>query len=301
MFRSKRLGEILISLMVLAVISIHAYAQPIGMPHITITQPMNGSSIPAGDVTVMVSVTDFNLSNNLGSANEIGTGHIHYYMDVPVPNTPGKPAITAVGTYVPTANESYTWENVQPGNHDFSAQLVNNDHTPLIPLVYETVNITVIGNNTTAIVQNQTTAQSMTHAMAQNITMTQNQTMARNLTAAQNWTMAQNVSGVAAQAIVSSGKVIIGIMARNMAFNTSTITVTAGSAVTINFNNQDSGIYHNIAIYADASANNSIFIGMPVIGRSTIAYSFTAPSSPGTYFFRDNAHPKNMTGQFIVR
>jgi plastocyanin len=84
-------------------------------------------------------------------------------------------------------------------------------------------------------------------------------------------TIAQNVTGITALANVSSGKVIISIMARNMAFNTSTITVPASSAVTINFDNQDSGIYHNIAIYTDASANIPFFIGMPVIGRSTIA------------------------------
>jgi plastocyanin len=291
MFRSKRLGEILQSLVVLAVISIPAFAQPIGTPHITITQPMNGSSMPAGNVTITVSVTDFNLSNNLGSANEIGTGHIHYYMDVAVSSTPGKPAITAVGTYVPTANESYTWENVQPGNHNFSAQLVNNDHTPLIPLAYETVNVTVIGmgNIAAAMAQNQITAQNMTPSMAQNMTMTQNRTTA------------QNATEITPPAAVSSGKVVVGITARNMAFNTSTITVPAGSSVTINFNNQDSGNYHDIAIYTDASATNSIFVGMPVIGISTIAYYFTAPSSPGTYIFRDKIHPQNMTGQFIVQ
>jgi plastocyanin len=290
MIRSKKLGKILQSLMVLAVISIPAYAQPIGTPHITIAQPTNGSTMPAGNVTVTVSVTDFNLSNNLGSANEIGTGHIHYYMDVAVPSTPGKPAITAVDTYVPTANESYTWENVQPGNHNFSAQLVNNDHTPLIPLAYETVNVTAIGtgNIAAAMAQNQTTAQNMTPSMVQNMTMTQNRTTV------------QSASGITPP-LFSFGKVVAGITARNMAFNTSTITVPAGSSVTINFNNQDSGIYHDIAIYTDASATKSIFVGMPIIGISTIAYSFTAPSSPGTYIFRDTIHPQNMTGQFIVQ
>jgi hypothetical protein len=115
---------------------------PSVMPTITITSPPEGATIPAGNVTVMVNVTGFNLVNMLGAANVAGEGHIHYYMDVPVPETPTKPAITSPGTYAPTANTSFTWMNVKPGMHSFSVQLVNNDHTPLIPLVYNTVNVT---------------------------------------------------------------------------------------------------------------------------------------------------------------
>ncbi len=37
-----------------------------------------------------------------------------------------------------------------PGEHNFSVQVVHNDHTPLIPLVYDLVNVTV-GENVTEI------------------------------------------------------------------------------------------------------------------------------------------------------
>ncbi len=113
-----------------------------GMPMITIISPQEGATVPSGNVTVMVNVTGFNLVNMLGAANVAGEGHIHYYMDVPVPETPTKPAITSPGTYAPTANTSFIWIDVKPGLHNFSVQLVNNDHTPLIPLVYNTVNVT---------------------------------------------------------------------------------------------------------------------------------------------------------------
>jgi len=33
---------------------------------------------------------------------------------------------------------------------------------------------------------------------------------------------------------------------------------------------------------------------------ATTTYTFTAPSTPGTYFFRCDVHPETMTGQFIV-
>ncbi len=111
-------------------------------PGIAIISPKDGTTIPAGNVTVTATVTNFKLVNMLGGASAAGEGHIHFYMDVPVPSIPGKPALTAVGTFAPTYNTSWTWPNVAPGKHNLSVQLVNNDHTPLVPLVYETVNIT---------------------------------------------------------------------------------------------------------------------------------------------------------------
>ncbi|WP_292364188.1 hypothetical protein, partial [Methanoculleus sp. UBA208] len=82
--------------------------------------------------------------------NAAGEGHLHYYLDAPVPTNASAPAIPETGEYVVSANTSYTWENVTAGEHNLSVQLVNNDHTPLFPLVFETVNVTVDGNVTPA-------------------------------------------------------------------------------------------------------------------------------------------------------
>jgi hypothetical protein len=98
--------------------------------------------IPAGKRYSHVDVTNFKLVNMLGAKNVAGEGHIHYYIEIPVPTTPGKPAVTAAGTFAPKYNTSWTWPNVNPGKHNFSVQLANNDHTPVIPLVYATVNVT---------------------------------------------------------------------------------------------------------------------------------------------------------------
>ena len=130
-------------LMAAVVLSANAADLGFGGPGIKITSPSDNSTLPAGNVTVTVNVDDLSLVNKLGQANVSGEGHIHYFMDVMVPTTPGKPAITASGTFVPTANTSYTWPNVRPGRHNFSAELVNNDHTPLVPLQYSEVNVTV--------------------------------------------------------------------------------------------------------------------------------------------------------------
>lgn len=227
-----------------------------GMPQITITEPKEGAQIPAGNVTVTVDVKNLDLVNKLGGANAAGEGHIHYYMDAAVPKTPNKPALTAVGTYAPTANTSFTWKNVTPGKHNLSAQLVNNDHTPLIPLVYSEINVTVGANNTT-------------------------------------------LKTMSAQSDPQNATV--GLIAKNIAFNTSTITVPAGANVTVNFDNQDANIPHNFAVYTDSSATTTIFKGETITGPAKTTYVFTAPDKSGTYFFRCDIHPTQMTGQFVVQ
>jgi len=95
--------------------------------------------------------------------------------------------------------------------------------------------------------------------------------------------------------------VTIDLVAQNIAFDKNTITVPAGAMVTINFDNQDAGIPHNFAAYMTSAAQESIFVGQIFNGVATMTYRFTAPSTPGEYFFRCDAHPTTMTGTFIVQ
>jgi plastocyanin len=90
------------------------------------------------------------------------------------------------------------------------------------------------------------------------------------------------------------------LQARNIAFNKSTISVPAGSTVSVHFDNQDQGIPHNFAVYTNSQATNKIFSGTIITGVSQTTYTFTAPSAPGNYFFRCDVHPTVMTGTFIV-
>ena len=95
--------------------------------------------------------------------------------------------------------------------------------------------------------------------------------------------------------------VTISLIAKNISFNMSTITVSAGASVTINFNNQDS-VPHNFSLFTNSSANPpALFQGQVVSGPGTATYTFTAPTTPGTYFFRCDIHPTMMTGSFIVQ
>jgi len=93
----------------------------------------------------------------------------------------------------------------------------------------------------------------------------------------------------------------VDLTAHNMAFSTRVMTVQAGTRVVVRFTNQDA-VPHNFAVYTDSSAQKVIFRGQTVTGPNASAtYQFDAPAQPGTYFFRCDVHPAQMTGQFIVR
>lgn len=93
--------------------------------------------------------------------------------------------------------------------------------------------------------------------------------------------------------------ITINISASGLAFDKNKIEVTVGSDVLIVFENKDR-VRHNVAIYTNSSASTPIFVGEIFSGPETKSYRFTAPSSPGVFFFRCDVHPTTMTGEFIV-
>lgn len=130
---------------VVATVSV-TVATPAIVPQLTISSPKEGDNLPAGNITVSVGVSSFNLTAKLGQPNVPGEGHVHYFMDVEAPIDSGRPAVTAPGTYAATAATSYTWNNVAPGKHTFSVELVNNDHTPLTPPVVVRATVFIQGS-----------------------------------------------------------------------------------------------------------------------------------------------------------
>lgn len=116
-----------------------------GDPAVTITMPGDGTTVPAGDVDVTIRADSFEIVDKLGQDPVEGEGHVHFYIDVDeIPTTPGQPAVTDdAKTYHAAATTSYTWPDVESGQHTFAVQLVNNNHTPLEPAVTEEVTVTV--------------------------------------------------------------------------------------------------------------------------------------------------------------
>lgn len=98
----------------------------------------------------------------------------------------------------------------------------------------------------------------------------------------------------------SAGTVPVTLTTKNIAFDTQTISVPAGSTVVMTFINNDAGVPLNFALYTRSAATTKIFAGDFVTGVRTITYSFTAPATPGNYFFRCDVHPEMRTGTLLV-
>ena len=58
---------------------------PITGANVTIVSPEEGASIAAGNVTVTVDLTNFTPIEPTGQPNAPGEGHLHYYLDAPIP------------------------------------------------------------------------------------------------------------------------------------------------------------------------------------------------------------------------
>ena len=85
---------------------------------------------------VSIQVSNFNIVDKQGQPAVAGEGHIHYYLDAIPPTASGQPATPPSGSvWTTTANTSFTFANVAAGTHTIWVQLVNNDHTPLVPPV----------------------------------------------------------------------------------------------------------------------------------------------------------------------
>jgi plastocyanin len=91
----------------------------------------------------------------------------------------------------------------------------------------------------------------------------------------------------------------IEVSAVGLSFDQSCLAAPAGQSFTIEFTNNASGIPHNVAIYTDESAVESLFLGESFLGVETMTYDVPALDA-GTYFFRCDVHPLQMNGTFVV-
>jgi len=82
-------------------------------------------------------------------------------------------------------------------------------------------------------------------------------------------------------------------------FDLSVLEIPANVDVTILFINQDTGVPHNFSAYTDSSAKKALAVGE--ICTAPCQNSVTINVAPGTYFFRCDIHPVQMTGKLVAR
>ena len=82
-------------------------------------------------------------------------------------------------------------------------------------------------------------------------------------------------------------------------FDSAELVVPADRPFSLVFENREP-IPHNVAIYTDASAAQAIFVGEIFPGPAERPYA-VPPIPAGTYFFRCDVHPVQMTGTVTAR
>lgn len=109
---------------------------------VRITQPSDGATVDGPEVTVMLDVTGVEIVPAGDTTG--GTGHHHLYLDAdltpadePVPSVPG--SIVHMGD----GSASYTFTEVEPGEHRLIAVVADGVHVPLQPWVVDTVTFIV--------------------------------------------------------------------------------------------------------------------------------------------------------------
>jgi cytochrome c oxidase subunit 2 len=91
----------------------------------------------------------------------------------------------------------------------------------------------------------------------------------------------------------------IQLAALNVAFSTSSLSAPADTLFQIEFDNQDAGIDHNVAIHEGSPTGNEVFKGAIFPGPAKETYD-VPPLAAGTYAFVCSVHP-NMTGTLTVQ
>ena len=89
----------------------------------------------------------------------------------------------------------------------------------------------------------------------------------------------------------------MSVAASNIAFDTDCLAAPAGQGFTIQFDNEDAGIPHNVGIYT-AAQGEELFAGDLITGPATGTYDVPALDQ-GQFYFQCDVHP-NMNGTFVV-
>jgi cytochrome c oxidase subunit II len=94
------------------------------------------------------------------------------------------------------------------------------------------------------------------------------------------------------------------IAAKNIHFDKDCLAAPAGQPFTIEFDNQDPGIPHNVEVYTDDSLSDRLAgatgITDTITGPAKTTYK-SGPLEAGTYYFVCDVHESAMFGTFVVK
>ena len=92
---------------------------------------------------------------------------------------------------------------------------------------------------------------------------------------------------------------VLSVAARDNKFDKECLAAPGDDAFTIEFDNQDPAVPHNVSIYHRGPGGKALFKGEITFGPRKISYAVPA-QPPGTYEFRCDPHDDTMVGTFVV-
>src|SRR5262245_47395800 len=96
-------------------------------------------------------------------------------------------------------------------------------------------------------------------------------------------------------------EVTLSLVAQNTKFDKSTLEAPAGKVVSLTMENKDVA-EHTFTLYQSEDATTTKLAGGDKFGGPAfLTYQFTAPETPGKYYFRCDIHPSAMHGDFVVK
>lgn len=112
-------------------------------PDLTIVGPQSGDAVSGDQVTVSFTTSDFTLADyTVAEGTVAGEGHVHLWLDEDAP--------TSQNAVMVSAEEPYTFYDIASGTHTLRAELVDNAHGSLNPVVVRTVTFTSTAANPVA-------------------------------------------------------------------------------------------------------------------------------------------------------
>jgi plastocyanin len=111
-------------------------------------------------------------------------------------------------------------------------------------------------------------------------------------------TAAAATPGTTGTAATGSQEVALAAKASELKFDKNSVTVSAGS-VKFTFDNQDSGIPHNLSVFKGSDASGTA-LGKTDIAAGPIKQTLTVELTAGSYYFQCDVHPATMNGKITV-
>jgi hypothetical protein len=94
------------------------------------------------------------------------------------------------------------------------------------------------------------------------------------------------------------GKIALDIVAKGIAWDTTCLVAPANEAFTINIDNQDAGIPHNLDLFTEAGGTS---IAATELQAGPVQQTLDVdPLEAGEYYFQCDAHPTTMTGTLVA-